>query len=120
MSALLDVELMATQRPLDYDHDATVAVQASVSAHRRTEWTPTAAKQSARRSNKAVQILDRLRQGPATTWELAQITVAFSQRMGDLKKLGHRIEREDFVEAGAEWSVYRLEGVAEHSQREGR
>jgi len=73
------------------------------------EWTPTVAEKSAKRSSKAVQILDRLRHGPATTAELCRITPAYSQRMGDLKKLGHQIEREDFVDETGEWSVYRLE-----------
>jgi hypothetical protein len=41
------------------------------------------------------------------------LTPAYSQRMGDLKELGYRIEREDFVDETGEWSRYTLVGEPE-------
>jgi hypothetical protein len=75
----------------------------------RREFLPTAAEQSSIRTTKGQRILARLRQGPATTLELAQITVAFSQRLGDMKRdLSIEVSREDFCEGGQEWSKYTL------------
>jgi hypothetical protein len=75
------------------------------------EWTPAAsAKPHAvrTRETKAQRILARLQAGPATSYELAQITHRFSARLLELRRAGHVIEREDHVEGGREWSSYFL------------
>lgn len=61
-----------------------------------------------RRESKAQRILARLRQGPATTWELARITGRFSARLEEMKKRGLRYERQDFKVSGNEHSVYTM------------
>lgn len=76
---------------------------------RRLEFGPTRALQASHRLTKKSLILRRLLEGPARTEELSQITPAYSQRMGDLKREGYRISREDFVDETGEWSVYALE-----------
>lgn len=75
-------------------------------------WTPADRQLSLvfqNRESKAGKILARLRQGPATSLELARITHRFSARILELRRT-HRITREDHVHDGQEWSVYTLEG----------
>ena len=52
-------------------------------------------------------ILARLRSGPATSWELAQITFKFTQRISDLRKMGYTVECESCGRGNG--SVYTLE-----------
>jgi len=77
---------------------------------RRLEFGPTAAMQAQHRATKLARILARLRQGPATTFDLCRITPAYSQRMGDLKRLGWKILRQDHVGPDGEYSLYVLVG----------
>jgi hypothetical protein len=73
----------------------------------RREFLPSQAAQSARRASKAQKMLERLKCGSATTWELMQIGGAgFSSRLHELRGAGHRINCEQH-EDGA---VYRLVG----------
>lgn len=75
-------------------------------------WTPSDREMSQvvqKRESKARRILARLREGPATSIELAQITHRFSARILELRR-EHRINREDHVRDGLEWSTYTLEG----------
>jgi hypothetical protein len=73
-------------------------------------WTPADREltQSLRkRAGRAAQMLERLRRGPATTWELMQLGGAgFSSRLRELRNAGHRI----VAEGGPDEWVYRLEG----------
>jgi hypothetical protein len=75
-------------------------------------WTPADrefSKAVQKRESKAQRILARLKEGPATSIELAQITHRFSARILELRR-SHTISREDHVHGGVEWSTYRLEG----------
>lgn len=78
----------------------------------RLDFTP-AASQLAHavrgRETKAQRILARLKEGPATSIELARITHRFSARILELRRT-HKISREDHVHGGQEWSTYTLEG----------
>lgn len=59
------------------------------------------------RESKAARILARLRQGPATTWELAQAGgIRFGARLLELRRAGHRITTVEH----ADHAVYSLEG----------
>ena len=59
------------------------------------------------RESKASRILARLRQGPATTWELARIGgIRFGARLLELRRAGHRIRTEDRLDH----AIYTLEG----------
>ena len=76
----------------------------------RLDFTPAASELAHAlrgRETKAERILARLKQGPATTWELAMTGgIRFGARLLELRRAGHRItteEREDHA-------VYRLEG----------
>lgn len=60
------------------------------------------------RETKAQRILARLRQGPATTWDLQRITGRFSARLQELEERGLRYDRKDFKAAGNEHSVYTM------------
>lgn len=60
------------------------------------------------RETKAQRILARLRQGPATTWDLQRITGRFSARLQELEERGLKYERQDFKAAGQEHSVYTM------------
>lgn len=82
-----------------------------VTRQARLDFTPAASElaQALRgRETKAQRILARLRQGPATTWELARITGRFSARLEEMKKRGLRYERQDFKVSGNEHSVYTM------------
>lgn len=60
------------------------------------------------RETKAQRIVARLRQGPATTWDLQRITGRFSARLQELEERGLRYDRQDFKTAGNEHSVYTM------------
>lgn len=45
-----------------------------------------------RLSNQCQRILERLQKGPATNVELAAISLKYTSRISDLRKLGHVIE----------------------------
>lgn len=74
-------------------------------AQRRIEWTPTASAVSLKRQGRAFQILDRLRQGPARTWDLMMLGGAgFSSRIRELRVSGFQIE----CTQDEDGAVYRL------------
>jgi hypothetical protein len=70
------------------------------------------------RQSKWQRILARLEAGPATSFELAQITHRFSARLherkAELRLAGLHITREDHTEDGREFSTYTL-GTLEES-----
>lgn len=73
---------------------------------RRTEILPTAAAVARKREGKRERMLERLKCGSATTWELMSIGGSgFSSRIAELREAGHRIDCEEH-EDGA---VYTLE-----------
>ena len=75
----------------------------------RGEILPTAAQVSRNRQTKAQRVLERLRRGPATTYDLNRITPAYSQRIGEMKReLGIEVKRVDHVGPDGEWSLYLL------------
>jgi hypothetical protein len=81
---------------------------------RAIDWTPAAREHGAaldKRESKGQRILARLKEGPATTMELARVGgIRFGARILELRQAGHRITREDHRHAGDEWSTYTLEG----------
>lgn len=82
-----------------------------VDPRRGIGWTPADREMSRvvqKRESKALKILARLRQGPATTWDLAQITPRFSARLQDLEQRGMKYERQDIKRAGEEHSIYTM------------
>ena len=79
----------------------------SVSApkQRRMEFGPTASRVAQKRASKAARMLERLRCGPATTFDLMMLGGAgFSSRLHELREAGHRIE----CEQGEGGATYRL------------
>ena len=60
------------------------------------------------RETKAQRIVARLRQGPASTADLARITGRFSARLQELEERGLVYDREDFKARGTEHSVYTM------------
>lgn len=84
-----------------------------MSTQARLDFTPAAselAKAVRRREGKADRILARLTLGPATSFDLALYTHRFGARLHELRARGYKIEREDHVLEGLEWSVYTLKG----------
>lgn len=79
-------------------------------AHPRLDFTPAASELAHAirgRETKAQRILARLRQGPATTWQLAQTGgIRFGARILELRRAGHRITTVEH----ADHAVYSLEG----------
>jgi hypothetical protein len=79
---------------------------------RLIDFTPAARELGAavaKRETGSQRILARLRQGPATTWELAKVGgLRFSARLHELEAQGLRYEREDRNEQGSEYSVYTM------------
>jgi len=73
------------------------------------DWTPAArelARAVQKRDSKAARILERLRQGPATTLELAAVGgIRFGARVLELRQAGHRITTEDHLD----YAIYTLE-----------
>lgn len=59
-----------------------------------------------RLSAQSAAILDRLKQGPATNFELSRIALRYSARIHDLKKAGFKVSSKQV--AGAEW-IFELE-----------
>jgi len=92
---------------LEDAYKAHYAAQDSAMGQRRIEWTPTASAVSLKRQGRAFQILDRLRQGPARTWDLMMLGGAgFSSRIRELRVSGFQIE----CEQDEDGAVYRLVG----------
>jgi hypothetical protein len=85
-----------------------------VSRQHVIDWTPAAREHGAaldKRESKGQRILARLKEGSATTMELARVGgIRFGARILELRQAGHRITREDHRHAGDEWSTYTLEG----------
>jgi hypothetical protein len=82
-----------------------------MSTQARLDFTPTSSElgHAVRgRETKAERIVARMRQGPATTADLARITGRFSARLQELEERGLRYDRQDFKTAGNEHSVYTL------------
>lgn len=79
-------------------------------AHPRLDFTPAASELAHAirgRETKAARILARLRQGPATTIQLALVGgVRFGARILELRRAGHRITTVEH----ADHAVYSLEG----------
>lgn len=72
-------------------------------ACRQAAWT---AEQAGKRPSKAKRILERLREGPADTMELARVGgIRFSARILELRQDGHRIVTEEH----GDYATYRLE-----------
>jgi hypothetical protein len=66
---------------------------------------PTQAAQSAKRASKAQKMLERLKCGPATTWDLMQLGGAgFSSRLFELRSQGYVIE----AESQGDYAIYTL------------
>ena len=77
----------------------------------RLDFTPAASELAHAlrgRETKAQRIVARLRQGPASTADLARITGRFSARLGELKERGLVYDRVDFKARGSEHSVYTM------------
>ena len=66
----------------------------------------------ARLNRQAEAVLARLRRGPATNVELNEIAFRYSARIEELRKAGHRIEREP-VAGQKGVNRYRLAGEGE-------
>ena len=80
-------------------------------AHPRLDFTPAASELAHAirgRETKAQRIVARLRQGPASTADLARITGRFSARLQELEERGLVYDREDFKARGTEHSVYTM------------
>lgn len=80
----------------------------------RLDFTPAASELAHAvrgRETKAQRILARLKEGPATSLNLLAVGgLRYGARIHELRLAGHRITREDHVQAGQEWSTYTLEG----------
>lgn len=80
-----------------------------VARQARLDFTPAASELAHAlrgRETRAQRILARLRQGPATTWELAQTGgVRFGARLLELRRAGHRISTVEH----ADHAVYSLD-----------
>ena len=77
----------------------------------RLDFTPAASELAHAirgRETKAQRIVARLRQGPATSYDLARITGRFSARLQELEERGLVYAREDFKARGSEHSVYTM------------
>lgn len=91
--------------------DRTYNATHPVTRQARPDFTPAASEHAHAlrgRETKAQRILARLRQGPATTWDLQRITGRFSARLQELEERGLRYDRQDFKAAGNEHSVYTM------------
>jgi hypothetical protein len=81
----------------------------------RTEFLPTASRVSLKRLGKRERILARLKEGPATTWELMQLGGAgFSSRIAELRRDGWNIPAPEMHE---DYGVYRLEKSVDEKDR---
>ena len=90
--------------------DAGYNFRRPVTRQARLDFTPAASEHAHAlrgRESKAQRILARLRQGPASTLDLARVGgIRFGARILELRRAGHVITREDFRTGQDEWSVY--------------
>ena len=97
-----------SRRCKDRAYNAAHPVKRQQPDQPRLDFTPAASELAHAvrgRETKAQRIVARLRQGPATTWELGQVGgFRFSARLQELEARGLRYERED----RADHSVYTM------------
>ncbi len=83
------LDLFQTTAPEQYDGNPLAPVRGEAS---EPIVVGTVADQKKRTSTQCDAILARLREGSATNFELSEISLKYTGRISDLRKLGHDIE----------------------------